>query len=307
MRVIFMGTPEFAVPILCALDSEHDVVAVFTQPDRPRGRGRQLTPSPVKVAAMDRGLRLEQPTSLHEPGVLDTLNELQPELICVAAYGGILPREILDIPPRGCLNVHASLLPRHRGAAPVHRAILEGDDQVGVVIMQMEEGLDTGPFTEVRAIPSADKSVTTLTSELSELGAEALLDAIRKIESGTVEWTVQDEACATYAEKITSTDVRIEPALTVEQALRRIRASTGSARSAVDLGGRTVQILAAEPSPRSVNSGEALIDDCELFLGLSDGALRVAELKPQGKRAMDAAGFVRGAQIGPTCGWTSGL
>ena len=174
MRIIFMGTPEFAVPILRRITPHHNVTALFTQPDRPCGRGRELCSTPVKIAGTELGIDVYEPESLRDPQVLALLRRDALDVIVVAAYGKILPAEVLDIPRHGCINVHASLLPRHRGAAPVHHAILAGDEVTGVSIMLMEEGLDTGPVALQREVAIRDKTVDELTEELSIVGAEAL-------------------------------------------------------------------------------------------------------------------------------------
>ena len=304
MRVVFMGTSSFAVPSLRSLADRHDVVAVFTQPDRPQGRGRRMTPSPVKEAAIDLGIPVHQPTSLRDSDVIETLESYFPDVICVAAYGVILPAEVLEIPEYGCLNVHASLLPRHRGAAPIHRAVLAGDEFVGVVTMQMEEGLDTGPYTSQRSIPVDDRTVDELTAILGDLGGEALIGTLDSIRDGDVQWTVQDDAEATYAEKISASDVALQPDLTVLHALRRVRASTSSAKAIVCLGDRSVQVLSASASDTDLLPGQISTDSGGLDLGFADGSVRLLEVKPAGKAAMPADCFARGAHLDETESWT---
>jgi len=307
MRVVFMGTPEFAVPSLRALASAHDVVAVYTQPDRPRGRGRQPRPSPVKSVAEESGIAVEQPATLRDAEVIARLSGYAPDVICVAAYGLILPSEVLAVPPLGCLNVHASLLPKYRGAAPVHRAILRGDEETGVSIMRVEEGLDTGPYAAVRTVRVGDKNVPTLTAELAEMGAEALLDTLEKLEAGTVVWTPQDESEATYAPKVSAHDVALEPSLPVQEALRRIRASTPSARTRVCLGDREVEVLDAHPSPTFLAAGEVQVVPEGLLLGFADGTLGVSQCKPAGRPAMEGCAFARGARLDCDVPWSGAL
>lgn len=304
MRVVFMGTPTFAVPSLRKLVDYHDVVAVFTQPDRPRGRGRRVTPSPVKETAVDLSLPLHQPTSLRDPDVVKTLKGYSPDVICVAAYGAILPVDVLEIPEYGCINVHASLLPKHRGAAPIHRAVLAGDEFVGVVTMQMEEGLDTGPYTSQRSVPVEDHTVDELTAILGNLGAEALIETLDSIAAGNVQWTAQNDAAATYAKKISASDVTLRPDLSVVQALRRVRASTPSAKATVCLGDRSVQVLAASASDVDLRPGEIATDTDSLDLGFADGSIRLLEVKPAGKAAMPADCFVRGARLDDIDSWS---
>lgn len=307
MRVVFMGTPEFSVPILEALVTHHQVVAVYTQPDRVRGRGRNVTPSPVKIAALANGIPVFEPATLRDPTVVDDLRSLDPDVICVAAYGQILPVSVLLIPRYGCLNVHASLLPRHRGAAPVHRAILEGDSETGVAIMLMDEGLDTGPYTSVVRIPIDDHTVASLTYELSTLGARALLDTLDAVAAGTVRWTVQDDSLATHAAKVSASDLELHPGLLVVDALRRVRASTPSARSRACIGGTVVDVIRASAAPLTAGTepGAVIANKQELLLGLSDGAILIEELRPAGKAVMDGACFGRGREIGPMTSWGS--
>jgi len=307
MRVVFMGTPEFAVPSLRALASAHDVVAAYTQPDRPRGRGRQPRPSPVKVVAEDLGIAVEQPATLRDPGVIARLTGYAPDVICVAAYGLILPSEVLALPRLGCLNVHASLLPKHRGAAPVHRAILEGDEETGVSIMRVEAGLDTGPYASVRTVRVGDKDVVCLTAELADAGANALLETLEKLDAGTVVWTPQDESEATYAAKVGPQDVALDPSLPVQEALRRIRASTPSARTRVRLGDREVEVLDARPSPTFLAAGEVQVAPDALLLGFADGTLSVSQCKPAGRPAMEGCAFMRGARLDSDVRWTDAL
>ena len=304
MRVVFMGTPAFAVPSLRKLVGHHDVVAVFTQPDRPRGRGRRVTPSPVKEAAITLSLPVHQPTSLRDPDIVEMLRGYSPDVICVAAYGVILPVEVLEIPVYGCINVHASLLPKHRGAAPIHRAVLAGDEFVGVVTMQMEEGLDTGPYASQRSIPIEDHTVDELTAILGDLGAGALIETLDSISTGNVQWTAQDDAEATYAEKISASDVTLRPELTVVQALRRVRASTPSAKATVCLGDRSVQVLSASASDADLRPGEIAADTDSLDLGFADGSIHLLEVKPAGKAAMPADCFARGARLDDIVSWS---
>ncbi len=306
MRVVFMGTPDFAVPSLEALADAHEVVAVYTQPDRPSGRGRTPAASPVKRAALRRGVPVLQPPTLRDPEVQQELRDLAPDVICVAAYGLLLPPEVLEIPPHGCLNVHASLLPRHRGAAPVHRAILEGDTVTGVSIMLMEEGLDTGPYALQVEVPVGESTAEELAGLLASAGARALLDVLGRIDDGSVEWTAQDDALATYAAKVGRDDVALAPELTVSEALRRVRASTPSAPCRACVSGRPVTITRVSPDPesgRTLEPGGVVVTKRELVLGLADGAIVLDEIKPQGRGCMDGACFARGAHLDDSSVW----
>ncbi len=303
MRVVFMGTPDFAVPSLRALASEHEVLAVFTRPDAVRGRGSDLVPSAVKAEALALGIPVHEPRSLRGEEPPEALRTLAPDITVVAAYGLILPPAVLDVAPRGVLNVHASLLPRWRGAAPVARAILAGDAVTGVSIMRMEEGLDTGPYATVVEVPVGDRSVGELTALLAEAGAEALLEAVREVEAGSVRWTLQDEARVTYAAKITSAELVLEPSLAVLDAWRRVRASTDSAPCVVVVAGVRLRVLEAQPSTTGPTPGAVAIERDGLILGLSDGGLRLERLVPEGKRPMDAAAWARGARLPSGARW----
>jgi methionyl-tRNA formyltransferase len=304
MKVVFMGTPDFGVPSLCALHEAHEVIAVYTQPDRVRGRGSTPAPSPVKTTAAELGLPVFQPVSLTAQADIDTLRHLGPDTICVAAYGMLLPPEILSIPPYGCLNVHASLLPAYRGAAPVHWAILNGDAETGVVIMQMETGLDTGAFTNGNRVAVDDHTVESLTAVLAERGAAALLLTLEQLETGTVSWTEQDDSLATRAPKVTAADLALEPVLTVDEALRRVRASTPSARSRACVEGRTITVLSARAATQHVPQCGVEVTRDALLLGCADGAIHLDQVRPVGRSAMDGACFARGARLAPTCAWS---
>ena len=298
-----MGTPAFALPSLRALARAHEVIAVFTQPDRPSGRGRELMPSPVKQLAGELGIPLRQPVTLRDSAEQAYLAELAPDVVCVAAYGLILPPDVLAVPRYGCINVHASLLPRYRGAAPVHRAILAGDEEVGVSIMRMEEGLDTGAYALQQSVPIRGLQVEEATDLLAGLGARALLEVLDRIAAGTVEWTEQDDSLATYAQKITKADVALRPDLTVEEALRRILVSSSSAASRACVEGRNVTLVRASrvhPAPRP---GVARISRDALILGFADGGLSVDEIRPAGKGCMDGACFARGARLAGEVAW----
>ncbi len=304
MRVVFMGTPPFAVPTLDVLLDAHEVVAVYTRPDAATGRGRRITAPAVKVRALEAGVPVRQPASLRDPAVVASIRALGADLIVVVAYGAILPPELLQSPRFGCINVHASLLPRWRGAAPIQRAILAGDELTGVSIMRMEEGLDTGPWCAQVSTPVDGKNTAQLTSELAALSTKALLDALPRIASGQCVWTAQDDAAATYASKISASDVALHPGLTVDEAWRRVRASGASAPCRVVIDGRGVTLVSADPSPRGAPSGRVTADRV-LDLGLSDGALRVVALIPEGRATMPASDWLRGARLGPDATWSA--
>lgn len=304
MRVVFMGTPKLAADILVEIAQQHEVVCVYTRPDAVRGRGAKLEPSPVKAAAERLGIPVRTATSLRDAEEQAHLAELAPDAICVAAYGCILPREVLEIPRYGCLNVHASLLPRWRGAAPIERAILAGDEQTGVCIMRMEEGLDTGPYCVRRATEVEGKSAAELADELANLGARALLTGLSVVEQGGAEWTFQDDAAATYAEKLAKDELYPDPAEPAAAMVRKVLASSEAHPARAVIAGRsaTVERVALPDDERAA----ALCDGLEqgavrfaakrLFLGTGDGAVEVLSLKPDGKKSMDARAFAAGIQ-----------
>lgn len=304
MRVVFMGTPKLAADILVEIAQQHEVVCVYTRPDAVRGRGAKLEPSPVKAAAERLGIPVRTATSLRDAEEQAHLAELAPDAICVAAYGCILPREVLEIPRYGCLNVHASLLPRWRGAAPIERAILAGDEQTGVCIMRMEEGLDTGPYCVRRATEVEGKSAAELTDELANLGARALLTGLSVVEQGGAEWTFQDDAVATYAEKLAKDELYPDPAEPAAAMVRKVLASSEAHPARAVIAGRsaTVERVALPDDERAaalcegLEQGAARFAAKRLFLGTGDGAVEVLLLKPDGKKSMDARAFAAGVQ-----------
>ncbi len=304
MRIVFMGTPDFAVPSLRALAAAHDVALVLTRPDAVRSRGKKLEPSPVKAAALELGLPVLEAKRM-EPEVVDALRAARADVFCVAAYGCILPDEVLTMAPLGCVNVHASLLPRWRGAAPIQRAILAGDAEAGVSIMRIGHGVDTGAYCAQASCSVAGKSADELTSELAELGAGLLLEVLPELAAGTVSWTEQDEALVTHAAKIQKAELRLDPAASAADNERRALASSDAAPARCMLAGKPVRVLAARVAPVSgavLAAGELAIQGGRVLLGCGEGALEVLELKPDGKRAMDAAAWAAG-QRGAAVTW----
>lgn len=304
MRVVFMGTPAFAATILEDLVQQHEVVAVYTRPDAIRGRGSKLVPSPVKAAAERLGLSVRTPKTLRTEDEQRALAALDPDVICVAAYGAILPPEVLAIPRYGCLNVHASLLPRWRGAAPVERAILAGDEETGVCIMRMEEGLDTGAYCICRTARIEGRSADELADELANLGSPALLTALVHVENGAAEWTEQDESQATYAKKIEKGELDLAPDDSAVAAARKVQASSAAHPARCIVAGRAAAIEAARAVEGGraaelacgIEPGEVRFAEKRLLLGCADGALEVQRIKPDGKQAMDARAFASGVQ-----------
>jgi methionyl-tRNA formyltransferase len=310
VRVVFMGTPQFAVASLQALASVCEVVGVYSRPDAVSGRSRAARPSPVAQIAIDSGMPLFQPATLRTDEAVAELTGLAPDLLVVAAYGMILPQTVLDVAPLGAVNVHASLLPRWRGAAPIQRAILAGDAEVGVSIMRMEAGLDTGPYCLQASTPVGDADAVALTDALAALGAEALLAALPAIADGSAAWMAQDEALVTYADKIAKTDVTIGPETDALTALRRIRASSPAAPCRVSIAGRGATIVSATsvaaadaPAASLLAPGAIELTRAGIALGLADGAVLVTRIKPDGKAEMAAADWARGLRDIATSTW----
>ena len=297
MRIGYAGTPPFAVPALEALHAAgHEVALVLTQPDRPAGRGLKLTPSAVATAAQRLGLRIEKPATLKAPEAQATLAEAALDVLVVAAYGLILPPAVLAIPARGCLNIHASLLPRWRGAAPVHRAILAGDARTGVCIMRMDAGLDTGPVLLERPIDIGTEDTTgTLTGRLAALGAEAIVEALDRLD--TLAPHAQDGALATYAAKVTKEEARIDWSDDADAIARRIRAFDPQPGTEVQLAGETVKLWRARAVAGRGEPGEVLATNPELVVACGRGALVVEQLQRPGGRRLSGAEYVRGNAV----------
>lgn len=304
MRIVFMGTPEFAATILEDLSQQHDVVAVYTRPDAVRGRGKTLEASPVKRVAERLGLEVRTPRSLRDEVAQSALAALNPEVICVAAYGAILPVVVLEIPPLGCLNVHASLLPRWRGAAPIERAILAGDEDAGVCVMRMEEGLDTGDYCVCRTAHIEGKTTGELTDELANLGSHALLTALVHVQNNAADWTKQDEAQVTYASKIEKGELNVLPEDTAELAVRKVRASSAAHPSRATIAGRVVTLYKIQEIDdergcsliQDMVPGQVRFAQKRLFLGVCGGAIELLSVKPDGKSEMNAKAFAAGIQ-----------
>lgn len=299
MRVVFMGTPAFAVPSLEALAAHHEVVAVLTRPDAVRSRGRSPEPSPVKLRARELGLPVHECTRIaaDEIGLVE---ELRPDVIAVAAYGAILPDALLGIAPLGCVNVHASLLPRWRGAAPIQRAILAGDPVAGVSIMRVVHDLDAGAYCAQASIPIDGKSTAVLTGELARLGAGELIAALDRLARGEAVWIEQDEALVTYAPKIEKSELFLDPADTARANRARVQASGDTAPARCRVGARGVRILAVRTSSEELAAGEVCVRSGRVYLGCAEGSLEVLEIKPDGKRAMAASAWasgLRGARL----------
>ncbi len=300
MRVIFAGTPRFAALALEALlAADHEVALVLTQPDRPAGRGLQPAPSEVKRTALAQGLPVFQPPSLKAPEPLETLRAVHAEVMIVAAYGLILPRDVLEAFPRGCINIHASLLPRWRGAAPIQRALLAGDAESGISIMQMEAGLDTGPVLTAEAIPiTADETAGTLHDRLAELGGRMIVEALRKLAEGRLVPTPQDDTLATYAPKIGRAEAAIAWTNSAVSIERQVRAFDPVPGAHARFNGEPLKIWRASgiESHANVPAGTVLAASAggiDIACG-SHGALRIVELQRAGGKRLAAVDFLRG-------------
>jgi len=293
-----MGTPRFAVPTLNALAGAHHVVGVVTQPDRPAGRGRELRLSPVKQAALEHDLPLFQPRSLRAPQALAQLAGWRPDVVVVAAFGQILSQAVLDLPPHGCLNVHASLLPRWRGAAPVAAAILAGDEMTGVTVMRMDAGLDTGPIVAQREEPiRPDDTRATLTERLSFLGAELLVETLPAYVAGELRLRPQADEEATFADRLRKRDGRLDWSRTALEIDRKIRAFTPWPGTFTFWEGRRLKVLEASPLPDwsgDASPGVVVAVDDGAAVVTGEGALRLERVQPAGKRAMAVEPFLRG-------------
>ena len=303
MRIVFMGTPAFAADILQSLIESHpEVVGCFTRPVAVRGRGKKLVFSPVKERAVQAGSPVYEFSSMKSDEAFGALSSLCPDAVCVAAYGAILPKRVLDLPRFGCLNVHGSLLPRWRGAAPIERAILAVDELTGIGIMRMEEGLDTGDVAEERSTSVFGKSSDQLYSELAVLGGNALVKVLDLLEDGEpVSWHQQPDSGVTYAEKIEKGELDISPSLSASDAWRRVLSSSESHTCRCVIAGKSLSVLEAHPvsagdCPVSVTRGEVAFVAKRLFLGCNDSILEVVTVKPDGKKPMEAKAFAAGIQ-----------
>ena len=299
LKIIFAGTPDFAASALeSLLTTPHQVVAVYTQPDRPAGRGRKLQPSPVKRLALEHGIEVRQPEKLKDPQDQEALAALGADLMVVVAYGLLLPQAVLDAPRLGCINIHASLLPRWRGAAPIQRAILAGDDESGITIMQMEAGLDTGPMLHILKTPILqDDTGGSLHDRLADLGARALLESLGGIAGGSLIPHPQDDELATYAKKLDKGEARIDwsqPAVVID---RQVRAFNPWPVAQCDYQGKAMRVWQSLPleqaTPDDSEPGQVLeAGKTGIDVATGEGVLRILNLQMPGKRAMSAADFL---------------
>ncbi len=320
MKIVYMGTPEFAVPPLKRIIEEgYEVAAVFTQPDKPKGRSGKPAPSPVKEAALEAGLNICQPEKLRDEENVKLLQDINPDMIVVAAYGQILPESILNIPKYGCINIHASLLPKYRGAAPIERSILDGETVTGVTTMYMAKGLDTGDIIEQVSteITKADTGAV-LRERLSYMGADLIISTMKKLEAGTAERIPQDDSKSNYAKMLSKDMGIIDFSKSAEEIERQIRALNPWPMSFTKIAGKTAKIYQAEVldtavsgsdgnSEGSVNYAPGEITEVtkkSFTIACGEGALRIKRLQPEGKKEMDAASYLNGnkLEVGMICG-----
>ncbi len=300
MRIVFMGTPEFAVPSLRQLIADgHEIVCVLTQPDKPKNRGMKLMPSPVKVVAMEHQIEVYQPATLKSGEALERLSALKPELIVVAAYGKILPKEILDLPRLGCINVHSSLLPRYRGAAPINWAILNGETETGVTIMYMAEGLDTGDIISQRATAiDPDETVESLHDRLALLGAELLGETVAAIGAGTAQRVPQNDAESCYAPMLSRQLSPIDFSRSAHEIHNQVRGLIPWPATTMEIKGQTFKIFAVEETGMESTQGAGTLlgaDKQGINVVCGDGkVLRILELQAPGKKRMRAVDYLRG-------------
>ncbi|MEW6727369.1 methionyl-tRNA formyltransferase [Desulforudis sp. 1088] len=304
MRVVFMGTPEFAVVSLRTLvEAGVEVVQVVTQPDRPKGRGKKLHPPPVKEYAVAKGLPVLQPQSIKDPAFRELLAELRPHVIAVVAYGKILPKEILDTPPLGCINVHASLLPSYRGAAPIHWAVINGETETGVTTIFMDEGMDTGDMIlQARIKIEPEDTAGSVHDRLAVLGGELLLKTLRCLAEGTAFRVPQDHSRATYAPLLTREDEVVDWRKTARRIVNHIRGMNPWPGARTTYRGQVLKLWRAEVADggeRAAEPGTILTADPSrgIIVQAGEGRVRLCELQPAGRKPMDADAFLRGYRL----------
>ena len=305
MRVVFIGTGAIGVPALRRLlASDHQIVGVVTQPDRPAGRHQTMQVSPIKSVIAQQGpgnaVELLQPERIKNPGAVQQIAALHPDVIVVVAYGQILPRSVLEIPAIACLNVHASLLPRWRGAAPIQAAIAAGDSETGITIMYMDEGLDTGEILLQRRLAIApEETGASLHDRLAELAPDALLQALRELRAGSAPRVPQDSSASTYAPKLRRDDGLIDWKLPAEVIVRKIRAYQPWPGAFTLLQGRHLKIFAAMTTDSTGPPGQLVSTDDQITIAAGAGAVSLLEIQPEGKRRMSVAEYLRGRPFEP--------
>ncbi len=302
MRILFMGTPDFAKICLESLvENGQNVVGVVTQSDKPKGRGHIMTPPPVKVYALEKNIPVYQPKTLRDEAFAELLSEIDPELIVVVAFGKILPKNVLDYPKYGCINVHGSLLPKYRGAAPIQRAIIDGEKTTGITTMYMEEGLDTGDMIEMFEIAiRPEDNFETLHDKLAELGAYALMSAIKVIEGGNVKRYKQDDSKSTYAAKIEKADCVVDFSKRAEDLHNQIRGTSPFPLSFAYLNGKLVKFTSSFLTEKTSNAPVGTVISLEkgnIYIACGEGVLGIDGVVPEGKGRMRASDFINGRKI----------
>ena len=296
-KVVFMGSPDFSLPTLRALDGEYDVVGVVTQPDRASGRGREFKPPPVKTLALELGIPVMQPEKLRHPEAIDQLRAWNPELIVVAAFGQILRKDVLELPPHGCINVHASLLPRWRGAAPINAAILHGDEETGVTIMKMDVGLDTGPMLSQRSVRLTREDMAgSVFEKLSMLGADLLIETLPDYLAGRLTPTPQPEEGVTYAPMLKKEEGQLDFNHDVHELERRVRAFNPWPGAFMDFDGALLKVHRARVETGEASIGQRLVYQNQPAVGARGGILILEEVQPAGKKSMSGKSFLAGAR-----------
>lgn len=303
MKIMFMGTPEISAGALSALiDGGHDVVAVVTGEDKPRGRGNVMTPTPTKKLAEEKGIAVYTPKTLRDEAFSKLLDEIAPELICVVAYGKILPENVIKYPKYGCINLHVSLLPKYRGAAPMQRAVMDGERETGVTIMYMDVGLDTGDIIATEKFPIGEEDDFETVHDTSLLiGSRLLSDTIHEIEAGRATRTPQDDSLATYAKKVEKEDCRVDFSLDAGTVSARVRGVTPIPGAFTYLNGKMLKIAKVKAVDGTGKVGEVIKADGigmgEIVVACREGAIRILQVVPEGKGKMSAGDFVRGRKI----------
>ncbi|MBQ6701500.1 MAG: methionyl-tRNA formyltransferase [Clostridia bacterium] len=302
MRILFMGTPDFAkVCFESLLTTDHEIVGVVTQPDKPKGRGYVLMPPPVKESALANGITVYQPNTLRDESFIELLKDLDPELIVVVAYGKILPKNVLEYPKYGCINVHGSLLPKYRGAAPIQRAIIDGEKTTGITTIYMEDGIDTGDMIEMYEISiRPEDNFETMHDKLADLGAYALLSTVKVIESGNVKRYKQDDSLSTYAKKIEKEDCLTDFSKSAESIHNQIRGTSPFPLSFAFLNGKMIKFVSSFLTEKTSDKPFGTVISLEkgnIYVSTGDGVIGIDGVLPEGKGRMKATDFINGRKI----------
>lgn len=300
MKIVFMGTPDFAVPCLRKLaESRHEIAAVFTQPDKPKGRGYKMIPTPVKAAALEYGIEVYQPISMRKGDdaveAMNILNNIAPDLIVVTAYGQILPKEILELPKYGCINIHASLLPKYRGAAPINWVLLNGETETGVTSMQMSEGLDTGDMLIKKSVKIGEnETYSQLYGRLADIGGEVLMETLAELESGNLAPEKQDDSLSCYSPMIRKEMSALDFSKSAAEIHNIIRGVTGFTM----MGGKRLKVFASEISDNIAHGEAGTIADADNFsVNCGEGMIKFCEIQLEGGKRMKTADFLRGRKL----------